>query len=169
MTITLLSRGGFDSHDGVGGPGGQDQKPLLGRVGRVAPSVDILASTTMGTFLRLINVHLDSLPDFWRNRVRQMDVLTSCLHEPGCVHGIITGDFNAVGPEDEKLVDKRKGLLDAWDELGGTTGPNGHTWGVCERVYSRVGLARWLTPKDIEVLRPGSIWVSEPDREISIP
>jgi tyrosyl-DNA phosphodiesterase 2 len=188
-TMTLLSREGFassfDSHNGVEGPEWQDQKPLIGRVERVklpsayrrdALSVDVLKSTTTGTFLRLINVHLDSLPDFWRNRVRQMDVLTNYLREPGCVHGIIAGDFNAVRPEDEKLVDKKKGMLDAWEELHGTAGPNGHIWGVgAER---REGLQRrrlervvmmGLTPKDIEVLRPGSIRVSEPDREISIP
>ena len=132
-TMTLLSRQGFDSHNGVEGIEGQDQKPLLGRVERVklpsayrrdALSVDALKSTTTGTFLRLVNVHLDSLPDFWCNRVRQMDVLTNYLREPGCVHGVIAGDFNAVGPEDEKLVDKRKGLLDAWEELHGTAGPN---------------------------------------------
>ena len=57
-------------------------------------------------------------------------MLTNYLREPGCVHGIIAGDFNTVGPKDEKLVDKRNGLLDAWEELRGTAGPNGHTWGV---------------------------------------
>ena len=185
-TMTLLSRErfapGFDSHNGVEG---EDHKPLLGRVERVklpsayrrdALSVDILKSTTTSTFLRLINVHLDSLPDFWRNRVWQMDVLTNYLREPGCVHGIIAGDFNAVGPEDEKLVDKTKGLLDVWEELHGMGGPNGHTWGVGAelgegRRSGRVDkvVMMGLTPKDIEVLRPGSIRVSEPDREISIP
>jgi tyrosyl-DNA phosphodiesterase 2 len=177
-TMTLLSREsfapGFNSHNGVEGPEEQDQKPLLGRVERVklpsayrrdALSVDVLKSTTTGTFLRLVNVHLDSLSDFWRNRVRQMDVLTNHLREPGCAHGIIAGDFNAVGPEDQKLVDKRKGLLDAWEELHGTAGPNGHTWGGRLDKVVMMG----LTPKDIEVLRPGSIRVSEPDREISIP
>jgi len=180
-TMTLLSREGFDSRRSEG----QDQKPLLGRVERVklpsayrrdALSVDVLKSTTTGTFLRLINVHLDSLPDSWRNRVRQMDLLTNYLREPGCVHGIIAGDFNAVAPEDKKLVDKRRGLLDAWEELHGTAGPNGHTWGVGAKLGEGLQSGRLdkvvtmgLTPKDIEVLRPGSIRVSELDREISIP
>ena len=188
-TMTLLSRdcfaSGFDSNKGIECPSGQNQKPLLGRVERVklpsayrrdALSVDVLKSITTGTFLRLINVHLDSLPDSWRNRVLQMEVLTNYLREPGCVHGIIAGDFNAVGPEDEKLVDKRKGLLDAWEELHGTAGHNGRTRGI--GANRREGLQRGrldkvvmmgLTPKDIEVLRPGSIRVSELDREISIP
>ena len=188
-TMTLLSRegfsSGFDSHNEVEGPEGHDQKPLLGRVERVklpsgyrrdALSVDVLTSTATGTFLRLINVHLDSLPDFWRNRVRQMDILTNHLHEPGCVHGIIAGDFNAVGPEDEKLVDNRQGLSDAWEELHGVAGPNGHTWGVGAELRKGLQPGRLdkvvmmgLTPKDIEVLRPGYIRVSKPDREISIP
>ena len=188
-TMTLLSRegfaSGFDSHNGVEGPEGQDQKPLLGRVERVklpsayrrdALSVDVLKSTTTGEFLRLINVHLDSLPDFWRNRARQMDMLTNYLHEPGCAHGIIAGDFNAVRPEDEKLVDKSKGLLDAWEELHGTAGPNGRTWAVGAELREGLQPGRLdkvvmmgLTPKDIEVLRPGSIRVPELDRERSIP
>ena len=139
-TMTLLSREGFasdfDSHSGVEGPEGQDQKPRLGRVERVklpsayrrdALSVDVLKSTTTDTFLRLINVHFDSLPDFWRNRTRQMDMLTNYLREPGCVHGIIADDFNAVRPEDEKFVDKKKGLIDAWEELHGMAGSNRHT------------------------------------------
>jgi tyrosyl-DNA phosphodiesterase 2 len=104
-----------------------------------------------------------------------MDMLTNYLREPGCVHGIIAGDFNAVRPEDEKLVDKRKGLLDAWEELHGTAGPNGHVG--CRRGTGRGSTAgrldkvvmMGLTPKDIEVLRPGSIRVSESGREFSIP
>ena len=188
-TMTLLSRegfaSGFDSHNGTEGPRGQDQKPLPVRVERMklpsayrrdALSVDVLKSTTTGTFLRLINVHLDSLPEFWRNRVRQMDMLTNCLREPGCVHGIIAGDFNAVRPEDEKIVEKRKGLLDAWEELHGTAGPNGHTWGVGAVLGKGLQSGRLdkvvmkgLTPKYIEVLRPGFIRVSELDREVSIP
>jgi len=188
-TMTLLSResfdSGFNSHNGTEGPKSQDRKPLLGRVERVklpsayrrdALSVDVLMSVTTDTFLRLINVHLDSLPDFWRNRVRQMDVLTNYLHEPGCVHGIIAGDFNAVGPKDEGLVDKGSGLLDVWEELRGTAGPNGHTWGVGAKLGEGLRPGRLdkvvmmgLAPKDIEVLRPGSIRVSEPNREISIP
>ena len=188
-TMTLLSRegftSGFDSHNGVEGPEGHDQKPLLGQVERVklpsgyrrdALSVDVLTSTATSTFLRLINVHLDSLPDFWRNRVRQMDILTNHLREPGCAHGIIAGDFNTVGPEDEKLVGNRQGLSDAWKELHGVAGPNGHTWGVGAELRKGLQPGRLdkvvmmgLTPKDIEVLRPGYIRVSKPDREISIP
>lgn len=168
-TVTLLSRESFDSHNGDQGPdSGQDQKPLLGQVARMmlpsayrrdALSVDVLLkseSTTTGTFLRLINVHLDSLPDFWRNRARQMDMLINYLHEPGCVHGIIAGDFNAVRSEDEKLVDKSKGLLDAWEELHGTARPTGHTWGVGAKLREGLHPGRLdkvvmmgLTPKDI--------------------
>lgn len=187
-TMILLSRegfaSGFDSQNGVEGLEGRDQKPLLGRVERVrlpsayrrdTLSIDVKSATT-DTFLRLINVHLDSLPDFWRNRVRQMDMLTNYLREPGCVHGIIAGDFNAVRPEDKKLVDRSKGLLDAWEELHGTAGPNGHTWGVGAELRGGLQSGRLdkvvmmgLTPKDIEVLRPGSIRVSEPGRKFSIP
>ena len=105
-----------------------------------------------------------------------MDLLTNYLHEPGCVRGIIAGDFNTVWPEDKKLIDKRKGLLDAWEELHRMAGPNGHTWGVSTKLGEGPQPGRLdkvvmmgLTPKDIEVMHPGSIRVPKPDREISIP
>ncbi|KAJ7229981.1 Endonuclease/exonuclease/phosphatase [Mycena pura] len=190
-TMTLLSREGFvsgvDPHNTVDARAGHGVTPLHARVARVklrsayrrdALSVDVLtASPTQGTFLRLVNVHLDSLADAWRNRARQMDLLTDYLREPGCAHGIIAGDFNAVVPQDETLVDQSRGLLDAWEELHGAARPDGHTSGVGAElpVGKRLRPARRLdkvvmtgaTPKNIQLLRPGSIRVS--DRNISIP
>ena len=55
-------------------------------------------------------------------------------------------------------------------------GPNRHTWGVDAKLREGVQPGRLdkvvmmgLTPKNIEVLRPGSIRVSEPDRKILVP
>ncbi|KAI4714366.1 hypothetical protein J4E89_000045 [Alternaria sp. Ai002NY15] len=77
------------------------------------------------TRVRLINVHLDSLPINPSMRPRQVSSCASYLRAAG--RGIIAGDFNSILPEDDDLV-SNNGLADAWAELH----PNdsGHTWGV---------------------------------------
>ena len=56
-------------------------------------------------------------------------MLADILREPGCGGGIIAGDFNAISPEDEGLIDKND-LVDVWVALHGRAGPGGATWGV---------------------------------------
>jgi len=75
--------------------------------------------------IRLINVHLDSLPINPSFRSDQVSIGASYLNAAG--RGIIAGDFNCVLPEDDDLV-RTNGLTDAWEHLH----PNdpGHTWGV---------------------------------------
>jgi tyrosyl-DNA phosphodiesterase 2 len=97
--------------------------------------------------------------------------LAGVLREPRSSGGIIAGDFNAILPEDHKLVDKLE-LLDAWVALHGSTRPGGGaTWGVgvghkgglkAGRLDKVVMLG--LKPDEIEVLQPGLI---EPDRPLS--
>ena len=57
-----------------------------------------------------------------------MRILAGLLREPGCSGGVVAGDFNAIDPLDETLVDKH-GLVDAWVALRGTAA-GGATWGV---------------------------------------
>ncbi|KAG6330101.1 hypothetical protein ID866_8986 [Astraeus odoratus] len=148
--MTLLSGGpfapGLDSQKGGDGIEG-GEKFMLGHVFRVAlPSkyrrnalyVDIISPTAPGTVFRLINVHLDSLGDTLHYRAQQMEILANVLREPGCSGRIIAGDFIAISPEDDGLIDKNK-LVDAWIALHGRADPDGATWGVGMERRDRVG------------------------------
>jgi tyrosyl-DNA phosphodiesterase 2 len=75
--------------------------------------------------IRLINVHLDSLPINPSLRPHQLSICTSYLSTAG--RGIIAGDFNPILPEDDHLV-RTNGLIDAWAHLH--PDDPGHTWGV---------------------------------------
>jgi tyrosyl-DNA phosphodiesterase 2 len=187
-TMTLLSRARFASDldspkEGVGIEGGG--KFMLGRVSRVTlPSkyerdalcVDIIPPTAPGTVFRLINVHLDSLWDTLHYRAQQLEILANVLREPGCGGGIIAGDFNAISPEDDGLVNKAK-LVDAWVALHGKADPDGATWGVGVERRDGLGWGRLdkvammgLKATEIEVLRPGLIEVPRPgEKPVEIP
>jgi tyrosyl-DNA phosphodiesterase 2 len=179
-TMTLLSSARFASRlvlqkegDGIEG----EEKFMLGRVSRVtlrskyrrdALYVDIIPRTAPSTVFRLINVHLDSLGDTLHYRAQQMEILANVLREPGCSGGIIAGDFNAISPEDDGLVDKNE-LVDAWVALHGRADPDGATWGVGVERRDGLGPGRLdkvammgLKAKEIEVLRPGHIEVPRP-------
>jgi len=184
-TMMLLSSARFASSLDSQKEGEGGGKLMLGRVSRVAlPSkygrdalcVDIIPQTAPGTVFRLINVHLDSLWDTLHYRAQQMEILADVLSEPGCGGGIIAGDFNAISPEDDGLVDKNK-LADAWVALHGRAGPDGATWGV--GVERRDGLGPGRLDKvammgskaeEMEVLRPGPIEVPRPgEKPVEIP
>ena len=187
-TMTLLSRArfasGLDSRkEGYGIEGGE--KFMFGRVSRVTlPSkyerdalcVDIIPPTAPGTVFRLINVHLDSLWDTLHYRAQQLEILANVLREPGCGGGIIAGDFNAISPEDDGLINKNK-LVDAWVALHGRADPDGATWGVGVERRHGLGPGRLdkvatmgLKAKKIEVLRPGLIEVPKPgEKPVEIP
>jgi len=140
---------------------------LPSRYRRDALCVDIVAPAVPGAVLPLINVHLDSLDSHFR-RALQMHMLAGVLREPRCSGGIIAGDFNAILPEDHRLIDENK-LLDAWVALHGSTRPDGGaTWGVGIGLNGGLKAGRLdkvamlgLKPDEIEVLQPGLI---EPDR-----
>ncbi|KIM51755.1 hypothetical protein SCLCIDRAFT_1219879 [Scleroderma citrinum Foug A] len=152
--MTLLSSARFTSSldsqkEGYGIEGGEIF--MLGCVSRVIlPSkyrrdafyVDIIPPILPGTVFRLINVHLDSLGDTLHYRAKQMEILGNVLHEPGCSGGIIAGDFNAISPEDDGLVDKN-GLVDVWVALHGRADLDGATWGVGVERWDRLGQAGW--------------------------
>ncbi|CAG8760622.1 15473_t:CDS:1, partial [Acaulospora colombiana] len=140
-TMTLLSRARFafgldspkeDNEIEEGGKfmlGHVSRIPLPSKYRRDALYVDIIPPTAPGTVFRFVNVHLDSLWDTLNYRTQQMEILANVLREPGCSGGIIAGDFNAIRPEDDGLVDKNK-LVDAWVALHGRADPDGVTWGI---------------------------------------
>ncbi|KAG1856540.1 Endonuclease/exonuclease/phosphatase [Suillus tomentosus] len=187
-TMTLLSStrftSGLDSQkecDGIEG----GENFMLGRVSRVilpskyrrdALCVDIIPPISPGTVFRLISVHLDSLRHTLHYRAQQMEILANVLREPGCSGGIIAGDFNAISPEDDGLVDKNE-LVDAWVALHGRAGLDGATWGVGVERRDGMGPCRLdkvammgLKAKEMEVLRPGTIEVPRPgEKPVEIP
>ncbi|KAF7628618.1 hypothetical protein AFLA_003969 [Aspergillus flavus NRRL3357] len=117
-TITLLSKARFAS-------------TALGPVWRVAyPShfdrdalcCDIFVSfgrERSPTRVRLVNVHLDSLPIKPSHRPRQISIISSFLRSAGC--GLVAGDFNPVLEEDATLLESN-GLTDI-KHIGGSAEP----------------------------------------------
>lgn len=75
--------------------------------------------------IRLINVHLDSLPIQPNQRPRQVAIATDLLRAAG--RGLIAGDWNPVSEEDLSLVQENR-LIDAWEYLH--PGEDGFTWGL---------------------------------------
>ncbi|ODM19785.1 hypothetical protein SI65_04771 [Aspergillus cristatus] len=117
------------------------------------PSLDMTQDVSR---IRLINVHLDSLPVFPSLRPRQHSIIASYLRAAG--HGLVAGDFNPVLPEDQTLVSANS-LIDAWIEL--CPNEDGITWGLDsdtpfppERM-DKVALVG-LKPFHIQVIRPGT-------------
>ncbi|KAI0252175.1 Endonuclease/exonuclease/phosphatase [Lactifluus subvellereus] len=136
-TMTLLSSARFASDLDSQEEGGSIKgggKFMLGCVSRGWADVGIIPPTAPGTVFRLVNVHLDSLRDTLPYRAQQIKLLADVVREPGCGGGgIIAGDFNAISPKDEGLVDEND-LVDAWVALHERAGPGGATWGVGESV-----------------------------------
>ncbi|KAN0128620.1 Endonuclease/exonuclease/phosphatase [Lactarius tabidus] len=187
-TMTLLSSARFTSglgsqKKGNGIEGGRIF--MLGCVSRVIlPSkyrrdalyVDIIHPKSPGTVFRLINVHLDSLEDTLHYRAQQMKILANVLREPGCSGGVIAGDFNAISPEDDGLIDNNQ-LVDAWVALHGRADLDGATWGVGVERRDRLRPGRLdkvammgLKAEEIKVLRPGTIEVPRPgEKPVEIP
>lgn len=112
---------------------------------------------TPGTRVRLVNVHLDSLPIQPSLRPQQISIIAGFLRS--AARGVVAGDFNPVLPTDDAVLGDN-GLVDAWAELH--PGDPGYTWGVdgtepfppnrMDKVAT-VG----LRVQDIEILSPGYI------------
>jgi tyrosyl-DNA phosphodiesterase 2 len=107
--------------------------------------------------LRLINVHLDSHPLQPSKRSEQLSIVSGLLREAG--RGLVAGDFNAVLPRDDTLI-QDNGLVDAWVELHNSQ--PGFTWGVDgkqrfpARRLDKVAMLR-LRSVGIEILHPDNI------------
>jgi tyrosyl-DNA phosphodiesterase 2 len=130
ITITLMSKLWVATNDVL--LGAIWRNPLPSRFGRDALCCDLILNSSRkhdsgrtSLRVRLINVHLDSLPINPSLRPQQLSICASYLRAAG--RGIIAGDFNPVLPVDNDLV-RANDLTDAWVSLY----PNdpGHTWGV---------------------------------------
>ncbi|KAJ5351667.1 hypothetical protein N7452_000641 [Penicillium brevicompactum] len=169
-TLTLMSKARFTPNTGSGmnsaslGPIWRARCPS--RFDRDALCCDIfvpsssdskLGSKPSSTRVRLINVHLDSLPIQPFFRPRQISIISSYIHSAGC--GVVAGDFNPVLEEDNLLIDKNH-LTDAWGIL--RPEDPGYTWGVDgDQPFPPYRLDKvavvGLTPSSIETLQPGRL------------
>lgn len=123
-TVTLFSKARFQSPNL--GPIWRTQYPC--RFGRDALCCDVFAPSVSGESsvrLRLVNVHLDSLPIQPILRPQQVSIAAALLRSAG--RGVVAGDFNSVLPSDETLV-QDNGLVDSWVAI--RPGEPGFTWGV---------------------------------------
>lgn len=110
--------------------------------------------------IRLINVHLDSLPIRPNQRPRQVAIAASLLRTAGVDRGIIAGDWNPVTEEDTTLVQENS-LTDAWEYLH--PGEDGFTWGLDSKGdpfppgrFDKIATLE-LKPLDIIVVHPETL------------
>ncbi|KAF5019664.1 hypothetical protein F66182_8314 [Fusarium sp. NRRL 66182] len=160
-TMTFLSKDRFT--DSSLGPLWRVKFPS--RFGRDALCCDISISIPLSmsdnspktSQLRLVNVHLDSLALRPSKRPAQLSIVADILRR--CGQGLVAGDFNAVLPEDDSLV-QDNGLVDAWTEL--LHPEPGFTWGVDGKQKFPPGrldkvAMLGLQAVDIQVLHPHTI------------
>ena len=174
-TMALLSRARFPSPDYP-----SPRNPLaLGSVARVnlrsivsprdALCIDVFVPPWPHTAVRLINVHFEPFENRLFFREKQMEGVAQILREPGCSAGVVAGDFNAIGPKDDALVEEH-GLVDAWltsrVHMTQAGNPDGYTWGVDAALRNVCATGRLdkvallgLKASYIEVLQPGTVWV----------
>jgi tyrosyl-DNA phosphodiesterase 2 len=170
-TITLVSKARFASNAESG-----VNNAALGPIWRVKyPShfdrdalccdIFVLSQTEPGSEskpsspirIRLVNVHLDSLPIQPSHRPKQISIVSSFLRAAGC--GIVAGDFNPVLEEDATLIEN-SGLTDVWTSL--RSKEPGYTWGVDGKQpfppnrLDKVAILG-LTPSIIRTLEPGRL------------
>ncbi|KAG5973495.1 hypothetical protein E4U55_000496 [Claviceps digitariae] len=172
-TMTLLSKRRFaPGHDAS--PAFAKLGPLWrlkypSRFGRDALCCDVFvpSNTTPGSVsapdcspharLRLINVHLDSLPIKPSRRPQQISTVASLLRCAG--RGLVAGDFNPVLPEDSTLVADNH-LVDAWIHLRGSD--PGFTWGIDGQApfppsrLDKVAVLG-LHPQSIDLMHPAKV------------
>ena len=169
-TLTLMSKARFTPNTGSGMnsaslcpiwrarcPSRFDRDALCCDIFVPSSSDSKLGSKPSSTRVRLINVHLDSLPIQPSFRPRQISIISSYIHSAGC--GVVAGDFNPVLEEDNLLIDKNH-LTDAWGIL--RPEDPGYTWGVDgdqpfpPNRLDKVAVVG-LTPSSIETLQPGRL------------
>lgn len=157
-TITLLSKRRFQTPN----PGPAWRVKYPSRFQRDALCCDIFVPLAPGTpghpaRVRLVNVHLDSLPIQPSLRSQQVSSIAALIRSAG--RGIVAGDFNPVLPTDDTLVPDN-GLVDAWAELH--PDDPGFTWGLDRKEpfppnrMDKVAMVG-LSVENIEVLSPGYI------------
>ncbi|VUC21497.1 unnamed protein product [Clonostachys rosea] len=152
--MALLSKACFKSQSSedhaIVGPVTRFELPS--HYGRDALCVDVFIKSRLSDTksqeycrLRLINVHLDSLSstlDFRKQQVAHLSKILQGDEVPIRQYraGIIAGDFNAISPEDQGLIEKN-GLKDAWLHLHGDHATDSQK-------------ATWIGNKESEDARP---------------
>lgn len=129
------------------------------RFNRDALCCDILWNRTVR--IRLVNIHLDSLPIQPNLRPRQIAIAASLVRTAGLDYGAIAGDWNPVTEDDKSLVQQNE-LVDAWDYLHPGGGYDGFTWGLDGRAPFPPGrldkiAVLGLKPVDIQIIHPGEL------------
>ena len=156
-TMTLLSKARFTRNAAIG-PIWRVKFPS--HFSRDALCCDIFVPSPTAptpTRIRLVNVHLDSLPIKPSHRPKQIATVASLLHTLG--QGLVAGDFNPVLDEDNGLLEQN-GLVDAWVSL--RPEEPGYTWGLDgEHPFppnrlDKIGILR-LRSHDIKTLEPKQI------------
>lgn len=164
-TMMLLSRTRFSSirdtstspHPSTFSAGSVWRVKYPSRFKRDALCCDIFYYNTR---IRLINVHLDSLPIKPNQRPRQMEIAASLIRHADVGRGLIAGDFNPVSDEDATLV-TTNGLLDVWEALH--PGEDGFTWGLdgsgAPFPPGRLDMVTMLglNPARIDIIHPGML------------
>lgn len=167
-TMTLVSKARFGSTSDPGisnglGPIWRVKSPWYpSRFDRDALCCDVFIASPQEsepspTMIRLVNVHLDSLPSNDSRRPVQLSLVASSLREAG--RGLVAGDFNPVQEEDATLVEDNH-LEDAWKSL--RSDQPGFTWGVDGTApfppnrLDKIALLG-LTPHTIDILEPKNL------------
>lgn len=177
--MTLLSNKRFayslDSKEAVGGleGGGKfivgpvSREPLPSASGRDGLYVDIIPPFAPDTFLRIVNVHLDSRNRF-SYRTQQLKQLARVLREPGCRGGVIWVISTRL-PMRMTSSSRRTSSKDAWLALHGDTDPDAPTWSVGRRREAEFEPRRLdkvamvgLTVETMEIMHSGFIDVPKP-------
>jgi len=131
-------------------------------MGRGAVVIDVKLSTAANNSreitLRMINTHLESLPDGVAIRPTQLSVLASLVRNKEEVKGgVVAGDMNSMDPIELTAV-LDAGLKDAW--VKPNLDPSGFTWG--QQPESKFPAARF--DKVLYVERKKLYTVDEPKR-----
>ncbi|KAL1877982.1 hypothetical protein Daus18300_002336 [Diaporthe australafricana] len=176
-TLTLLSRGRFngtpdpstsaDSSLFSAGPIWRVNYPS--RFKRDALCCDVFHHNAR---IRLVNVHLDSLPIQPNQRPRQVEIAAQLIRQAGVDYGLVAGDFNPVSAEDVTVISDN-GLVDAWEATH--PGEDGFTWGLAGSGapfppgrFDKVAVVG-LRPKWVEVIPAGLTSTAEELGEIGAP
>lgn len=125
--VTLISREVplGDAHLLVFGGSRQDRTAVVTDVYLSVPSSKRNSSSRV-VKIRVINTHLDSLPEGEESRGIEMILIAKYLKQRGLYGAVVCGDMNSIGESDRTLTEKN-GLWDAWKK--GDDDESGFTWG----------------------------------------
>jgi tyrosyl-DNA phosphodiesterase 2 len=106
---------------------GHSSQARTGVVVDIKLNTPATAAESREVTMRLINTHLESMPEGEQCRPIQMSILAAYLKKKDQVQGgVIAGDMNAISPSDASIAED-VGLRDAWRKLDGDE--SGFTWG----------------------------------------